>query len=292
MWINIFDVLNYGNQVLVGEAWLLDNAYMLVEVKDSKGNIIVRSGGQDGMAHWLNKNAMKLSWKSLKQGNPDSDLKFKLQMAMGPPLKQELSGGIGLTVEPVNRWAINENSIQGLNRKIGMLQPKIYNELYVIVVDGDISAVMPMSEFQNPAYGITDSTGGGHNFWIPFMMSGGRSGAGYIMTADLPPLQVELLLEALNKKRGQAFGKLIMPFVFAHANMTPLPEFQDRMSWAGDRIEEIVKEDGSEHPEANQKMFSEMQRKIKSKDSDVYDNSKTLEGGYVVDGKEYEWPKP
>ena len=64
------------------------------------------------------------------------------------------------------------------------------------------------------------------------------------------------------------------------------------MSWAGSRIEEIVNEDGSEHPEANQKMFSEMQRKIKNKDSDVFDKSKTLEGGYVVDGKEYEWPKP
>ena len=89
MWINIFDVTSINDppleNPLVGEAWLFDNVYMLVEVKDSYGNVTVRSGGQDGVAHWLNKNGMKLSWKALKQGNPDSDLKFKMQMAMGPP---------------------------------------------------------------------------------------------------------------------------------------------------------------------------------------------------------------
>ena len=295
MWINIFDVTSINDppleNPLVGEAWLFDNVYMLVEVKDSYGNVTVRSGGQDGVAHWLNKNGMKLSWKALKQGNPDSDLKFKMQMAMGPPIKQELSGGIGLTVEPVNRWAINENSIKGLNQKIGMLKPKIYNKIYVVVVDGDIAAFMTMEKFQNSAYGITDYQGGGHNFWIPFMMSGGRSGAGYIMTVDLPPLQAELFVDALKKQKGSKYSE-IASYVFSHASMSPLPEFQDRISWAGSRIEEIVNEDGSEHPEANQKMFSEMQRKIKNKDSDVFDKSKTLEGGYVVDGKEYEWPTP
>ena len=77
MWINIFDVTSINDppleNPLVGEAWLFDNVYMLVEVKDSYGNVTV---------------IMKLSWKALKQGNPDSDLKFKMQMAMGPPIKQ------------------------------------------------------------------------------------------------------------------------------------------------------------------------------------------------------------
>ena len=60
-----------------GDGLFRIHVYMLVEVKDSYGNVTVRSGGQDGVAHWLNKNGMKLSWKALKQGNPDSDLKFK-----------------------------------------------------------------------------------------------------------------------------------------------------------------------------------------------------------------------
>ena len=128
-----------------------------------------------------------------------------------------------------------------------MLKPKIYNKIYVVVVDGDIAAFMTMEKFQNSAYGITDYQGGGHNFWIPFMMSGGRSGAGYIMTVDLPPLQAELFVDALKKQKGSKYSE-IASYVFSHASMSPLPEFQDRMSWAGSRIEEIVNEDGSEHP--------------------------------------------
>ena len=52
------------------------------------------------------------------------------------------------------------------------------------------------------------------------MMSGGRSGAGYIMTVDLPPLQAELFVDALKKQKGSKYSE-IASYVFSHASMSP-----------------------------------------------------------------------
>ena len=43
---------------------------------------------------------------------------------------------------------------------------------------------------------------------------------------------------------------------------------------------------------ATQQTFNELTDLIRKKDTAVFDNSYTLEGGYVVEGQEYEWPKP
>ena len=63
------------------------------------------------------------------------------------------------------------------------------------------------------------------------------------------------------------------------------------MEWVATRHNELVGED-MEPESATQQTFNELTDLIRKKDTAVFDNSYTLEGGYVVEGQEYEWPKP
>jgi len=307
MWINTFDIaprysgLGTADTKLTytGEVWLFDNALMIAEI-NVKGNdgtnyVIFKSGGQDGMMKWLRQNNYELSWKSIKRTQvPSTDQKTKIRMAMDSKLGLvDLGDGRFLNKSDImTHWAINEVGHKNMSSKIGALQPKETNRTYVVVVDGSIAAFMPMEAFQNPQYGITDYEGGGHNFWIPFMMSGGRSGTGYIMTTEVPQLQANILLKALkNQTKGDKMQE-ILGYVLNNSPMAPLPEFQPRLKWLAQTAQEIMDEQGIDAEQANQQVLNKLMRAIKAKNPEVFDNNFTLDGGYVVEGREYEWPKP
>ena len=190
-------------------------------------------------------------------------------------------------------WSINDTGNLSMSRKLGTLQPD--TKTYVLVVDGSVAAWMPMEAFKDPRYGITDYEGGGHNFWIPFMMTGGRSGSGYIMTTDVSPLQASILTLALKDKRDKTVRdkkrEEIMDYVFSNGGLKPLPEFEDRLKWVSDRTQELMNE-GDSAETAHGQAWKDAERKMRSKSSDVFNNNFTLDGGYVVEGREYEWPKP
>lgn len=291
MWINTFDIVG-STGITSGEALLFDNALMIAEVGDDIGMTFI-SGGQDGIVKWLDKNDLKLSWKSISRTEvPTASQKLKLRMAMDKEKTVELDGGKLLKIDLLMPWAINEVGHKTMTMKVGSLLPKETNKTYVVVVDGSIAAFMPMEAFQYPAYGITDYEGGGHNFWIPFMMSGGRSGTGYIMTTEVPQLQANILLKALkNQTKGEKMEE-ILAYVLNNSPMAPLPEFESRLKWLGQTAQEIMDEEGVDASEANHEVMNKLVRAIKAKKPEVFDNSFTLDGGYVVEGKEYEWPKP
>lgn len=293
MWINTFDIVG-STGITSGEALLFDNALMIAEVGDDIGMTFI-SGGQDGIVKWLDKNDLKLSWKSISRTEvPTASQKLKLRMAMDKEKSVELDGGKLLKIDLLMPWAINEVGHKTMTIKVGSLRPKETNRTYVVVVDGSIAAFMPMEAFQDPQYGITDYEGGGHNFWIPFMMTGGRSGTGYIMTAEVPQLQANILLKALkNQTKGEKMQE-ILAYVLNNAPMTPLPEFQPRLEWMAQKQQELMDEQGEdyEEEEVGGKMHQQLARAIRSKQPEVFDNSFTLNGGYVIDGREYEWPKP
>lgn len=291
MWINTFDIVG-STGITSGEALLFDNALMIAEVGDDIGMTFI-SGGQDGIVKWLDKNDLKLSWKSISRTEvPTASQKLKLRMAMDKEKTVELDGGKLLKIDLLMPWAINEVGHKTMTMKVGSLLPKETNKTYVVVVDGSIAAFMPMEAFQDPAYGITDYEGGGHNFWIPFMMSGGRSGTGYIMTTEVPQLQANILLKALkNQTKGEKMEQ-ILAYVLNNSPMAPLPEFESRLKWLGQTAQEIMDEEGVDASEANHEVMNKLVRAIKAKKPEVFDNSFTLDGGYVVEGKEYEWPKP
>tara|TARA_R110001592_G_scaffold320742_1_gene598950 strand:+ start:6523 stop:7416 length:894 start_codon:yes stop_codon:yes gene_type:complete len=297
MWINTFDVQDSETRK-VGEALLFDNALLIVEwtqlSNDGTPNITMKSGGQDGMTNWLAKNNLQLFWKAISKTEvPTADQKMKLRMAMDVKLSSmDLDDGRSLKVDLVMPWAINEKGHKTMTTKVGSLLPKETNRTYVVVVDGSIAAFMPMEAFKDPHYGITDYEGGGHNFWIPFMMSGGRTGTGYIMTAEVPQLQANILLKALKNQTKDKKMEEILAYVLNNALMSPLPEFQSRLEWMAQKSQEILDEQGVDAEVANAGMHQQLARAIKSKQPEVFDNSFTLDGSYVVKGKEYEWPKP
>ena len=139
----------------------------------------------------------------------------------------------------------------------------------MVVVDGSIVAFMPMEAFQDPRYGITDYEGGGHNFWIPFMMSGGRSGTGYIMTTEVPQLQANILLKALkNQTKGEKMQE-ILGYVLNNSPMAPLPEFQPRLEWMAQKQQEIMDDEEIDIEESAGRMSQELIRAIKSKKPEV-----------------------
>ena len=86
----------------------------------------------------------------------------------------------------------------------------------------------------------------------------------------------------------------ILAYVLNNAPMTPLPEFQPRLKWMAQKQQELMDEQGEdyEEEEVGGKMHQQLARAIRSKQPEVFDNSFTLNGGYVIDGREYEWPKP
>ena len=296
MWINTFDVQDAETKKC-GEALLFDNALMVVEwnrlLKDGTPYITMKSGGQDGIIKWLAKNKLQLFWKAITRTEvPTADQKMKLKMAMDSKLPSiDLKDGSRLTKSELMPWAINELGHKTMTMKVGTLRPKETNKTYVVVVDGSIAAFMPMEAFQDPQYGITDYEGGGHNFWIPFMMSGGRSGTGYIMTAELPQIQANILVKALNNQTKGDKMEEIINYVLHNSPMNPLPEFQSRLEWMAKTAQKIMDE-GVDAEVANGDMHQQLARAIRSKQPEVFDNSFTLDGSYVIEGKEYEWPKP
>ena len=302
MWINTFDIVQEPADTELkhtGQAWLFDGALMIAEInvtgRDGTNFIIFKSGGQDGVTKWLQKNDYQLSWKAIRRTEvPSGDEKIRIRMAMDPGLGL-IQFDDGRTInksDVMGPWAINEVGHRTMSKKLGTLQPKETNRTYVVVVDGSIVAFMPMEAFQDPRYGITDYEGGGHNFWIPFMMSGGRSGTGYIMTTEVPQLQANILLKALkNQTKGEKMQE-ILGYVLNNSPMAPLPEFQPRLEWMAQTAQEIMDEGGVDASEANHEVMNKLVRAIKAKKPEVFDNSFTLDGGYVVEGREYEWPKP
>ena len=296
MWVNTFKILtNTDAPEVVGNAYLFDTNFMVAEIlepyEDSDRSVIIKSGGQDGLLRWLEKNNYALEHKKIEQTTDlGKDVNIKLRMGLNEPITATLDDGSVVQTSGLQPWSINQPySSMSLGKKIGQLTTSAFNEPWVMVVDGDIAAFMSMDSWKNPAYGITDYQGGGHNFWIPFMMSGGRSGAGYVMIMDLPPLQARLAVDAMKGSGKEA--DLMKAYVFGSYNVRPLPEFQDRMEWVATRHNELVGED-MEPESATQQTFNELTDLIRKKDTAVFDNSYTLEGGYVVEGQEYEWPKP
>ena len=61
---------------------------------------------------------------------------------------------------------------------------------------------------------------------------------------------------------------------------------------SGDGLTSLDPEEGVDASEANHEVMNKLVRAIKAKKPEVFDNSFTLVGGYVVEGREYEWPKP
>ncbi len=292
MWVNTFKIYDSGDAPAeVGNAYLFDTNFMVAEILDKTSGVLIKSGGQDGLLRWLEKNNYGLEHKKIEQTmDLGKDVNIKLRMGLNEPINTTLDDGAVVQTSGLQPWSINQPySSMSLGKKIGQLTTSAFNEPWVMVVDGDIAAFMSMDSWKNPAYGITDYQGGGHNFWIPFMMSGGRSGAGYVMLIDLPPLQARLAVDAMNVSGDKA--DLMKAYVFGSYNVRPLPEFQDRMEWVATRHNELVGED-MEPEMATQQTFNELTDLIRKKDTAVFDNSYTLEGGYVVEGQEYEWPKP
>ena len=299
MWVNTFKIFTSGDAPAeVGNAYLFDTNFMVAEILDKTSGVLVKSGGQDGLLRWLEKNNYVLEHKKIEQTTDlGKDVNIKLRMGLSEPITTTLDDGAVVQTSGLQPWSINQPySSMSLGKKIGQLTTSAFNEPWVMVVDGDIAAFMSMDNWKNPAYGITDYQGGGHNFWIPFMMSGGRSGAGYVMVMDLPPLQASLAVSAMKGSGhigngSKAEADLMKAYVFGSYNVRPLPEFQDRMEWVATRHNELVGED-MEPESATQQTFNELTDLIRKKDTAVFDNSYTLEGGYVVEGQEYEWPKP
>ncbi len=308
MWINYFYIVDSDdeNPIEYGSATLFDSDLMIVEINTDASEeqpptkyITTIAGGQDGMVNWLKKNDYRLQWKAIKKmdaprGKDLTALKMALNMTMQEK-SYDLEDGRVVRQRQLYPWSINDTGNLSMSRKLGTLQPD--TKTYVLVVDGSVAAWMPMEAFKDPRYGITDYDGGGHNFWIPFMMSGGRSGSGYIMTTDVSPLQASILTLALKEKRDAPVGfshekrEEIMDYVFSDGGLKPLPEFEDRLKWVGDRTQELMNE-GDSAETAHGQAWKEAERKIRSKSSDVFNNDFTLDGGYVVEGREYEWPKP
>ena len=298
MWINTFDIVESTDPESAGEALLFDDALLIAElitdIDNGRATTTFISGGQDGIVKWLEQYDLKLSWKSIARTEvPTPEQKLKLRMAMtGKERSIELDGGNLLKIDLLMPWAINELGHKTMNQKLGTLRPKETNRTYVVVVDGNIAAFMPMEAFKDPQYGITDYEGGGHNFWIPFMMSGGRSGTGYIMTTEVPQLQANILLKALkNQTKGEKMNEIIN-YVLHTSPMTPLPEFQSRLEWMAQTAQKIMDDQGVDAEVANGDMHQQLARAIRRKQPEVFDNSFTLDGSYVIEGKEYEWPKP
>ena len=304
MWINYFWIVddNDENPIECGSATLFDRDLMIVEINTDASEeqpptkyITTIAGGQDGMVNWLKKNDYRLQWKAIKRmdeprGKDLTALKMALNLTMQEK-SYDLEDGRVVRQKQLYPWSINDTGNLSMSRKLGSLQPD--TKTYVLVVDGSVAAWMPMEAFKDPRYGITDYDGGGHNFWIPFMMSGGRSGSGYIMTTDVSPLQASILTLALKEKRDGSDKKRqeIMDYVFSNGGLKPLPEFEDRLKWVSDRTQELMNE-GDSAETAHGQAWKEAERKIRSKSSDVFNNNFTLDGGYVVEGREYEWPKP
>lgn len=304
MWINYFWIVddNDENPIEYGSATLFDRDLMIVEINTDASEeqpptkyITTIAGGQDGMVNWLKKNDYRLQWKAIKRmdeprGKDLTALKMALNLTMQEK-SYDLEDGRVVRQKQLYPWSINDTGNLSMSRKLGSLQPD--TKTYVLVVDGSVAAWMPMEAFKDPRYGITDYDGGGHNFWIPFMMSGGRSGSGYIMTTDVSPLQASILTLALKEKRDGSDKKRqeIMDYVFSNGGLKPLPEFEDRLKWVSDRTQELMNE-GDSAETAHGQAWKEAERKIRSKSSDVFNNNFTLDGGYVVEGREYEWPKP
>ena len=299
MWVNTFKIFTSGDAPAeVGNAYLFDTNFMVAEILNliaggEGSDVIIKSGGQDGLLRWLEKNNYTLEHRKIEQTTDlGNDVNIKLRMGLSKPINTTLDDGAEISASGLQPWSINQPySSMSLGKKIGQLTTSAFNEPWVMVVDGDIAAFMSMDNWKNPAYGITDYQGGGHNFWIPFMMSGGRSGAGYVMLIDLPPLQARLAVDAMKGSYSQNEADLMKAYVFGSYNVRPLPEFQDRMEWVATRHNELVGED-MEPESATQQTFNELTDLIRKKDTAVFDNSYTTEGGYVVEGQEYEWPKP
>jgi len=261
----------------IGDATLFDTNLMVLSINGGK---TVISGGQDGMNKWLERNDMKILYPTItttEKPNDRQEALLRLGLTGQPKHKIQDDEGNNLTISIP--WSINHQGLMELSRFVGFVKPELTP--WVIVVDGDVAAFMHISDFKKPHYGVTDYEGGGHNFWIPFMMSGGRSHGGYIMVLYLPDLQAKMLLKGLKEKDEEKTK--VFRYIMTNFPKAPLPEFKDRMDWMHKKQEELDESDGE-----SSTMFNELQSLIRRKDPSVYDNKHTLDGGYVVEGQEYD----
>jgi len=224
MHIITFQVFSNEDTDPEGEALLFDTQLMVITLEDGKKVI---SGGQDGMLKWLKNNDLFLKYPNIVRKDKPTDREdsmIRLGLTGQPKHKIQDDDGNNLTISIP--WSINNHGGLELTRYVGMIQPKLTP--WVMVVDGDVAAFMNIKDFNKPHYGVTDYEGGGHNFWIPFMMAGGRSGVGYIIVLYLPDLQAGMVLDAL-KRKGDKEG--VMTYINSTFPKSPLPEFEDRMVW-------------------------------------------------------------
>jgi hypothetical protein len=264
--------LSPKNMDEIGDATLFDTNLMVLSLDGGK---TVVSGGQDGMNKWLERNDMYLKYPNItKTDKPDDRQESLLRLGLTGQPKHKIQDDDGNNLTITIPWSINNQGGLELTRYVGTLSPQL--KPWVAVVDGDVVAFMNIKDFNKPHYGVTDYEGGGHNFWIPFMMSGGRSNVGYIMVLYLPDLQAKMVLNALKKKDDKNVSKdQVFSYVMRHFPKAALPEFKDRLDWM------------SNHDDPDS-MFNELESLIRRKDSQVYDPKYTLDGGYVVEGQEYD----
>jgi len=264
-----------GNEI--GDATLFDTNLMVLSIQYGHNATFdektIVSGGQDGMLKWLKRNELTLKYPQITTTDKPNDTQESLlRLGLTGQPKHKIQDGDGNNLTITIPWSINNHGIMELSKYVGFIKPEL--KPWVVVVDGDVAAFMHISDFKKPHHGVTDYDGGGHNFWIPFMMSGGRSHGGYIMVLYLPDLQSQMMVKALKSDVEEEKTK-ILTYIMANFPTGPLPEFEDRMEWMTNH----------DDPDA---MFNELQSLIRSKDPKVFNNNYTLDGGYVVEGREYD----
>jgi len=159
MWVNTFKIFDSGDAPAeVGNAYLFDTNFMVAEILDKTSGVIIKSGGQDGLLRWLEKNNYALQHKKIEQTTDlGKDVNIKLRMGLNEPITTTLDDGAVVQTSGLQPWSINQPySSMSLGKKIGQLTTSAFNEPWVMVVDGDIAAFMSMDSWKNPAYGITD----------------------------------------------------------------------------------------------------------------------------------------
>jgi len=191
---------------------------------------------------------------------------------------------MGRWQDKTSSWAINFRINSDILKQFGHT-PLPQTQPFVLVMDGGIAAFMSLGDFSKSHYGITDYEGGGHNFWIPFMNAGGRSGTGQIIVMYLPKLIYKIALSTLKTKGGKDGERMWQELIDAYY-WHPLPEFARRSMWITERSEELLKE-GNDMETAQSQTYSELSRMIKSNDPRVTDKNLDI-SIYTQEGKEYD----
>lgn len=215
----------------------------------------------------------------------------KLLIPADPNKPNTLQRAFGMAMrkwqDKSSAWAINFMINQDILKQFGHT-PLPQTQPFVLVMDGGIAAFMSLGDFSKPHYGVTDYEGGGHNFWIPFMNAGGRSGTGQIIVMYLPKLIYKIALSALKQggtKKSKAGQRMWQELIDAY-HWHPLPEFARRSMWITERSEELLKE-GNDMETAQAQTYGELSRMIKSNDARVTDKNLDI-NTYTQEGKEYD----